>query len=209
MAIPIKPILFAAIILSATVSAAYTLTLLDKIVHGQLYNYGLQFSLEWSTPYWSLLRITLTLLLVAAVSTVVSVVFTLRKHAFVKKPNEKVVISQKSSTSVQSPAHPIEKTPLVPVMSSTTTTSTVPASVASGIPELIRCSHCGKAFTQPLRMLDFQSDRPRIVKICPFCNEIIPSSVPNRDEKESEKKFQFKKKNNNHAAKAVASHSTS
>jgi hypothetical protein len=44
------------------------------------------------------------------------------------------------------------------------------------IPGMIRCSNCGKAFTQPLQMLDFQGERPRIVNICPFCNETIKTT---------------------------------
>jgi len=28
---------------------------LDKIVHQDLYNYGLQFSYQWATPYWNIL----------------------------------------------------------------------------------------------------------------------------------------------------------
>ena len=30
---------------------------LDIIVHQDLYSYGLQFSLDWANPYWSVIRI--------------------------------------------------------------------------------------------------------------------------------------------------------
>ena len=46
-----------------------------------------------------------------------------------------------------------------------------------------RCPHCRKTFTQPLRMLVFHDDRLRIINLCPFCNEIIPSN-PRREEVE-------------------------
>jgi len=105
------------------------------------------------------------------------------------------------------PPEPI--TPTAPQAPPTLATSApLPKPLSSEIPGLIKCFHCGKAFSQPLRMLDFQGDRPRIVNICPFCNEIIPTSPP-QDEKEQNKRLQFKKKNNNHAAKALASQPTS
>jgi len=45
-------------------------------------------------------------------------------------------------------------------------------------------------------MLDFHSDRPRIINICPFCNEVIPP-ILRHDEEEREKKFAPKGKRNN------------
>lgn len=51
-----KPLLFTVAILTTTISAAYTLTRLDQIVHGQLYFFGLRFSYEWANPYWTILR---------------------------------------------------------------------------------------------------------------------------------------------------------
>jgi len=212
MSKPIKPIVFAAIILGATASAAYVLNLLDQIVHGQLYNHGLQFSLAWANPYWNLLRIIQILLGVVAVSTAVNVIFTVRKYVSTKKPTVRMAPSQKPTMTVPSRTrtissptrpvppriHTVERTLTTPTAPSTTPTPHVPSLAASPpmskptpeptpapfsseIPGLIRCSNCGKAFTQPLRMLDFQGDRPRIVSICPFCNEIITSTTSIRE----------------------------
>jgi outer membrane biosynthesis protein TonB len=37
------------------------LCLVDNIVHGTLYNYGLQFSYDWAVPYWRLTQIAFAL----------------------------------------------------------------------------------------------------------------------------------------------------
>jgi len=79
------------------------------------------------------------------------------------------------------------------------------APFSSEISGLMKCGHCGKAFTQPLRMLDFQGDRPRIVSICPFCNEII-TTAPRQEENEKDSRFSFRKKNNNNIPRALPSH---
>jgi len=244
---PIRPILFSSIILAAVATAIYVLNLLDQIVHGQLYDYGLLFDLAWANPYWNLLRIIQMLLSVIAALTSVNVIFTIRKYVSVKKQTLKIARSQRPTMPAPAPARPIspltrtvpapmhtvEKitaTPVTPAATSVTpsvtpsvlatqvpsVTSPAPsgsapappspsAPLATEIPGLIKCTHCGKAFTQPLRMLDFQGDRPRIVSICPFCNEII-TAAPRQEEIEKDSRFSFRKKNNNHTPRALASH---
>jgi len=235
-------ILLTAIILAATAVAAYIQNLIDQIVHGQLYNYNLQFSLDWANPYWNLLRIMQILLGVIVASSVINFILTLRKSVSIKKPSEKMTPSPKpvkvatpithtvgteSAPSSQraspmaiapavtsTPPSPPQPSPqpspqLSPAPSAPSAPSvSAPAPFSSELPGLIKCFHCGKAFTQPLRMLDFQGDRPRIISICPFCNEIIPTT-PRQDEKEPEKRFLFRKKNDNHAAKTIVSQQSS
>jgi len=242
---PIKPLLFAVIVIAATASIAYVLSMLDQIVHGQLYYYGLQFSLDWANPYWSLLRIIQILLGVIAASTAINAILTVRKYFSARKPSVRVMTRQKPSATFPPPTrpasspvrtlpqnvHPVERsfnkpvapqqttapspsptplsTPMPPVtLAPSPTARPASPSYSSELPGLIRCSHCGKAFTQPLRMLDFQGDRPRIVNICPFCNEII-TSAPRQTEDEQDKRFQLRKKDNNHASKTLATESTS
>jgi len=207
MSKPIKPIAFGVIILVATALAAYVLNLLDQIVHGQLYNYGLQFSLAWANPYWNLLRIIQILLGIIAISTAVNVILTLRKYVFMKEPSVKIEPSPKPTITAPSRTHTISSptrhvpstmhtveralsppatpsaTPVPRVFSpppapsaSEPTPRPTPSPFSSEVAGLIRCANCGKAFTQPLRMLDFQGDRPRILSICPFCNEIITTA---------------------------------
>ena len=238
MSKPIKPILFSSIILAAVATALYVLNMLDQIIHGQLYNYGLLFDLAWANPYWNLLRIIQILLGVIAAVTSVNVVFTIRKYVSVKKQAVKMMPGQKPVMSSQAQSRPIlppvrtvpATTHLVEKVTSIPTTPTAtptmpsvtpsvrvsqapleapsvapspPEPLSSEIPGLIRCTHCGKAFTQPLRMLDFQGDRPRIVSICPFCNEII-NTAPRQEENEKDRRFSFRKKNNDHTPKPLA-----
>ena len=53
------------------------------------------------------------------------------------------------------------------------------------VDNLVRCNHCNRVFSQPLRMLDFHGELPRMIDVCPFCSEVIKSAV---SEKENEKK---------------------
>jgi len=234
----VKKVLFMIIILAATGSLAFTLSLLDQIVHGMLYNYGLQFSLEWANPYWNILRIAQVLLGVIAAASVVNIIFSIRKPTL-KKPIEKMPTPQRIMRPIPSttrtserpltlPTAPTQTPQTAPTVAPLVVPSTVPvappstpqasvttpappepvsAPLISDIPGLIRCAHCGKAFTQPLRMLDFQGDRPRIVSICPFCNEILPSA-PHPEDREQGGRFLLKKKNGNHNSKPMPSQTT-
>jgi len=177
-------LLFTAIVLAATVSVAHSINLLDNIVHGTLYNYGLQFSYDWATPYWSILQAIQAFLTLTAASTLVSTVYVYKRYIHAKPERKETkeieVASEKPTAAPSVAAEPQMPTP-------------------SG---LTRCTNCGRVFTQPLRMLDFHSDRPRIVNICPFCNEVI-SPAPRQEELERSKKVAQKSKKNNYQAKGV------
>jgi len=196
-------ILFEVIILVAAVASVYTLTLLDEIVHIQLYNYGLQFSLGWANPYWIFFRTTLALLGLVIVFTAVEAIFTFRRYFYAQKPIVRSHVKKASTLpAVSSTAH-VHSSPSI----STTGTDaiSVPSQESSRLKSsgLIKCFHCNRIFTHPLQMLDFQGDKPRIVNICPSCNEVIPTT-PVLGQKEHDKRFHFEKKNNNHVAKTSA-----
>jgi hypothetical protein len=208
----IKRVLLAVVILASSAAAVYTLNMLDMIVHGTLYQYGLEFSYEWANPYWTLLRVVQALLTVIMVATTVNLLLNVRVH-FSKRSSRtrvtqvpKVVAKAPVTTRSQerpliahtSPSRPSMATAPSPVpqperisASKSSVAPVSPVPILAPAPTrkhaddsgLIRCPHCGKTFTQPLRMLDFQGDRPRIVNICPFCNEII-ASVPRGEEGE-------------------------
>jgi len=187
----IKPILFAVIALVATVLAAYVINLLDQIVHVQLYNFDLKFDLAWANPYWNLLHILHVLLCVIAVSTVANVIFTVtaRKPVSAKKPSERMVPSQRPVRNVLSTKHAVEKETILPSQKAATLSvepvAPTPTQVTPSpvdVSGLTKCLHCGKLFSQPLQMLDFRGDMPRIMRICPYCNEIIPTTVSLRQD---------------------------
>ena len=45
---------------------------IDWLVHGQLYDYGLQFNNQWSTPYWTYLGVVGGFLLVLLYTTAIT-----------------------------------------------------------------------------------------------------------------------------------------
>jgi hypothetical protein len=197
--------LFTVLTLTAIVSVYYSLSLLDSIVHVSLYSYGLEFSYDWATPYWMTLKVVQALLGFIAVLTVVNALYLYKTHAYaelklpkmpkieaepklaraeaeprvsrneleyrkpkieIKKPEIKMTLSEKSTVC----------TPTITPTIAPTTASTIEPQQTTVPPGMVRCGHCGKIFAQPLRMLDFHEDRPRMVSICPFCNEVIQAA---------------------------------
>ena len=89
-----------------------------------------------------------------------------------------------------------------PTPKPTPTTAPAPSYTNQENPDLYKCTHCGKTFTQPLRMLNFQEEPPRIMNVCPFCNETMPTS-PTSKETEQEENRTFFRKNNSRTQKPL------
>lgn len=178
------PLLFAALIMSVAVSAVYSLTLLDNIVHDTLYDYGLRFSYDWATPYWTILRTIQALMGLSAVFALTFTIYVYRKCVYAKPQIEPIVREEQVSVSTTEPQ--IE--PNVRVVSSGTEPQ------QRSVSGLVKCAHCGKTFPQPLRRLDFSSDKPRIVNVCPTCNEEIKPIISRGELERVEKAVQKKKK---------------
>jgi len=175
-----KLLFFNALILVASICAAYSLILLDSLVHGTLYRYDLKFSYDWANPYWMLLRVVLVSVGLVAVFTGLSSVYVFRRFVY-SKPEGVQVRSEKRMVSA-----PLRDTEV--------------EGETHRVGGLVKCSSCQRVFAQPLRMLDFHSDRPRIISICPFCNEVIQPIL--RDgEVEKEKKAAVKEKKTNQEVK--------
>lgn len=142
--------------LIGAVSVAYLLTIIDSIVHQKLYQFGLIFSYDWANPYWTVLRMSLVLLGLIAVASSMNIAFFFWKK--LKKPSV-------ATTAVEEKAK--ETAPQPP----------------QGVPSLFQCTSCGRSVTHPLRMLDFHSQRPKMINICPFCNAtVVPVSYVYREE---------------------------
>jgi hypothetical protein len=230
----IKRVLFAVIIVSLTAAIAYALLMLEMIVFGTLYSYGLQFSYEWANPYWNLLRITWVLLTIIAVTTIAGTLFSIRAllhDAAVGKPKSKIPLTSRTIERAPIVTRTTERTPVAftpPLSSSPAQSTTVPPPLQTvqpsvskpfsapepitpspspqapaDLPGLFKCGHCGKNFTHSLRMLDFNSDRPRIINICPFCNEIA-NTAPQTEEKDQEHSGKSTYGKNNHMPRSVA-----
>jgi DNA-directed RNA polymerase subunit RPC12/RpoP/uncharacterized membrane protein len=132
------------------VSSAFIIILLgkiDNIVNGDLYNYGLQFSLVWASPYWVFARLIYVLLAIPMIFSFVALASGLLNRGNnngrvritrreVKKENENVQAAKNNSV-------------------------------------LMTCPKCGKLFGRPLTMLNFSSGKTRLVNVCPYCNHIL------------------------------------
>jgi hypothetical protein len=224
----IKRTLLALTTLASSAAAGYALYLLDQIVHGTLYDYGLQFSYNWANPYWFLLRIIQVLLVIGIVTTIASLSLSLRTYAKSKKqhaqaaPIPRVMRQAPATTRNAGKPRPISVRPQplpssakafphqrpaqqpnlqpTPTAQPTTTPAHVtpsPSYKPTRSAGLVKCPKCGKSFTQPLRMLDFQSDIPRIVDTCPFCGVTI-RQAPRTEEKEQSQENSFLTTRNNH-----------
>jgi len=132
------------VVLIAAVSVAFFLTVIDSLVHHQLYQFGLKFSYEWANPYWTALRISLALLGVIAVISSLNITHFLWNR--LKRPR---------------------------VMGEAEEAETVSQDTEIGVPSLFECPSCGRSITHPIRMLDFHSQRPKMINICPFCNATV------------------------------------
>lgn len=161
-------VLVSILVLIAAVSVAYLLTIIDSIVHTQLYQFGLTFSYDWANPYWMALRISLALLGIITVAASLNVTFFFW-NKLVKPKMAKSVEEEAEETGE-------EVTPL-----------------RTGVPSLFQCTSCGRSITHPLRMLDFHSQRPKMINICPFCNAtVVPVSYTYEKEGEKEEEIENK-----------------
>jgi hypothetical protein len=172
---------FTVMILTVIVSVFYSLTLLDNIVNGSLYHYGLQFSYNWANPYWMTLRTVLALLGVTVGLTLVNTIYVFKKYGHAELRMPKLGIQSGTSKVEIQPRMPkieVKKPERKLTVSEKPTVSpqTVEQQLSGVPPGMVKCGHCGKIFAQPLRMLDFHEDRPRMVNICPFCNDIIEAA---------------------------------
>lgn len=129
-------------------SAVFVMVLLNKIdgiVHGDLYEYGLQFSFGWATSYWALLRLAYVCLAMSCILSVIALA-----SGFLVKGNghRPVSVSQVKSNNGLPEAHKENNM-------------------------VINCPKCGKMFYKPLSMLDFSTGKAKLVSVCPYCSNIL------------------------------------
>jgi len=208
-----KRLLPTIIAVAALVSAAYTLTLVDELINSTLYSYGLVFSYDWANPYWTLLRVTWILLATCATAITTNTVLIVRSGSKKKTQSSETtpirrtvgdtrpILQTKEKTRPTSIAPGLPPSPK-PAPKQAPTTAPAPSYTSPDAPALFKCSHCGKTFTQPLRMLNFQVDPPRIVNVCPFCNETMPANPTAKETEQDENRSLFRK-NNGHTQRPL------
>jgi len=201
-----KRLLPTIIAVAALVSAAYTLTLVDEFINSTLYSYELVFSYDWANPYWTLMRVTWILLATCAIAITINTVLIVRSGSKKKTQSMETppirravgdtrpILQTKEKTRPTSITLGLPSSPK-PAPKQAPTIAPAPSYTSSDVPAMFRCSHCGKAFTQPLRMLNFQVDPPRIVNVCPFCNETMLSGSTDKESEQDENRSTLRKDN--------------
>jgi uncharacterized Zn-finger protein len=131
---------------------------IDAIVHGTLYNYGLQFSNIWAQPYWTYARILYASQFVSIGLSLVALGF-----GFLKKDNvDKQAPKLEQNIVKQAPKPEQNVSANVSRREKITEDSIV-----------ISCPACKRAFSKPLVMLDFSGGKTKLVNVCPYCNGVL------------------------------------
>jgi len=140
--------------LVSTVFVVLLLGKVDWVVHHELYNYGLQFSMEWASVYWANLRMIYVFLGIPICFS--GLYFVLDVWRFISMRRGGVAVEQKPSVPVR-PAQRVRQE----------------AKAVEQNHMLISCPKCKKVFSKPLVMLDFSTGKSRLVNVCPYCNFVL------------------------------------
>ena len=163
---------------------------IDMIVHGALYEYGLQFHYEWAIPYWTFERLMLGLLGVIAIVNGFCVATAIlsnrappqRKPVSVARAPKPGFTRERNEIKKEKTPEPKEgDKPKVRVRETRAVRDTTEDGVEVIALPMV-CSKCGKVFSQPLCMFDFKSGKPRLVNVCPYCNAVLAVSGNSKSE---------------------------
>ena len=141
------------------VSAIFVVLLLGRVdwfVHHELYNYGLQFSIEWASVYWANLRMIYVFLGIPICLS--GLYFVLDAWRFISMRQSVGAVEYKPSI----PEKPVQRV-------------RQEAKAVEQNHMLISCPKCKKVFSKPLVMLDFSTGKSRLVNVCPYCNYVLSS----------------------------------
>ncbi len=122
---------------------------IDYIVHGDLYYFELEYSLDWAAPYSAVMRSIIFCLAVPSILSTAFLGFGLWKSFSNRKPTRKRT-SKSASGKLQA---------------------------LKGNSMVISCPSCKKTFGKPLVMLDFSSGKAKLVNVCPYCNAMLGNKV--------------------------------
>ncbi|NWG10641.1 hypothetical protein HXY33_02655 [Candidatus Bathyarchaeota archaeon] len=155
-------------------SAAFGIFLLyrlDNTIHGDLYNFGLQFDYNWALPTWTLERLLGVCLILPMVFGTIALVWDVRrsrnKELVVRRVEPKLLQQQSQQPRQQPP----KQQPQPPPVSTSSTDDKAQALRENSM--VISCPNCKKVFSKPLVMLDFSSKKTQLVNVCPYCNTVL------------------------------------
>jgi uncharacterized Zn-finger protein len=157
----------------------YVLTRFDALVHGQLYDFGLQFDHAWADAYYSY-----TQLMYIALGVPIALSFV------------SIMIGFKSITE-KTPAPAPKLTPKLaqpqpqPVVRPQPQQVTRPPQQGHSQPQQVArqeikpkvkennnaagtsCPKCKKVFSRPLVMLNYENGKNKLVNVCPYCSHTL------------------------------------
>jgi uncharacterized Zn-finger protein len=153
-------------VLATWISSAIIVILLliriDTIVNVELYKHGLQFSSDWANPYWTYLRLNYVALGVPVALSLFAMAI-----GFIPRSMKVAENSAEQQTKFQQVASQ-EQNCEVSSFNNTALNGAGKPSAAD-----VSCPDCGKTFSRPLVMLDFQGRKSRLVNVCPYCNNVL------------------------------------
>lgn len=164
------------------IGAIVSLFQVDMVVHGTLYDYGLQFYYDWAMPYWMFERLAIGFFTGVAAANAFSLVYILfAEKDWKQKPSKQVQVKPKPEV-VKEQLKPVEKErpPIKEEFRKSLVTDTSDDGVEVIALPMV-CNKCGKVFTQPLCMFDFKSGKPRLVNVCPYCNAVLAVSGKSKE----------------------------
>jgi len=144
--------------LTSSFFVLFLLGRIDWIIHDDLYDFGLQFSLDWATPYWALSRLIYICLAVPSILSAIVLGLDFWKK-FRSKKRVSVSVGKRAGVKFQ---------------------------WSKGNSLIISCPSCKKTFGKPLVMLDFSSGKSGLVNTCPYCNARLGEEYVEEDEKDVE-----------------------
>jgi hypothetical protein len=163
-----KPLCLAMVVTIITSAlSAFLLFKLNGIVHGQLYDFGLQFNLIWASPYWEIERM---LYMSFAISPMASGLVLV--YSFWKTKRGRVPLTRRAETKLIAK----EVKPIAAEMKPTVSKTPIKTAPV-GNSMVITCPKCKRVFGRPLSMLDFSKGPAQLVNVCPYCNYILGSAA--------------------------------
>jgi len=196
-------LLIAIIAISAVL--LYALNEIDRIINVQLYDYQLQFSLDWANPYWGFTQIIYVSI---GITMILSAVILLLGFVKPKKATQPLSTLKSSQKPIQTTPLPIYTKPKTqqpkpaeitiiqhnpepattqtikakPVEIKTKTNKTAVTTTTETAQATSTCPSCKKGFSQPLVMLDFEGGKSKLVNVCPYCNQVLSDKEQKNEE---------------------------
>ena len=137
----------------------YLLTRFDALVHGQLYNFGLEFDQAWASSYYSYMQLMYIALGVPIALSVLSIAIGFKRETDkTPEPAPKQELKPKFTQPQPQPVVCEERKAKVTEANSSM---------------VISCPSCKKVFGRPLVMLNFEGGKTKLVNVCPYCNHVL------------------------------------